>query len=193
MDRVTAIENKGGRNRHRRRGPARCRGAKKFPIPQQGPDREKGRDDGGKPQGPEVASEKGLAEENRVEMERSMIVGRIVMVKAVDPHLVGEPPVDALVEMRRLDIQQDRAENGGRQQNTDFHPGEFCKALAHAIEIVGRRGECKPRKHRKENGHPPWGRLSGTPAKPLPKAGLNVDQAISIWHFNMDENDPHFG
>ena len=46
-----------------------------------------------------------------------MIVLWIVAVKAVGTHLIDEPAVDPLVEMRRLDIQPPEPEKRRQQEN----------------------------------------------------------------------------
>ncbi len=59
-----------------------------------------------------MASEEGLGNEQDVEVKRPVVVRRIVTVKTGLHHLVDEPAVDPLVEMRRLDAQEEEPEHG---------------------------------------------------------------------------------
>ena len=45
-----------------------------------------------------------------VKVKRPVIIGRVVTVKSVFHHLIDEPAVDALVEVRWLDTQEEEAQ-----------------------------------------------------------------------------------
>ena len=74
-------------------------------------------------------------------MKRAVIVRRVVAVETVLHHLIDEPAVDALVEMRRLDPEEEEPEKGGQR---DDHPGRpidrggaLVRASASRSPIVG--------------------------------------------------------
>ena len=72
---------------------------------------------------------KRLRKEENVEMERAVIIRRVVPVKAVLDHLIDEPAVDPLVEMRRLHPEQEKAQEGGERDDRPGHPIDFRGAL----------------------------------------------------------------
>src|SRR5687768_12205109 len=68
---------------------------------------------------PEVSAKQRLENEENVEVERAVIIRRVVAVETVLHHLVDKPPVDALVEMRRLDAEEEEPE---KRAQADDHP-----------------------------------------------------------------------
>ncbi len=71
----------------------------------------------GKAQRPDISSEQRLRQEENVKMQGPVIIGRVVFVIAVLDHLIDEPAVDALVEVRRLDPEEKEAEEGSQCDN----------------------------------------------------------------------------
>ena len=76
-------------------------------------------DDNGQAKSPDVPPEKDLEQKEHVEVQRAVIIRRIVLVTPEVLHLVGKPAVDALIEMRRAQVQIPQAQ--GRL------PGERCR------------------------------------------------------------------
>ena len=68
-----------------------------------------------------MAAEERLGKEQDIEMQRTVIIGRVVAVEPAPHHLIDEPPVDPLVEMRRLDAQEKKTEK--RAQGDDSPEG----------------------------------------------------------------------
>src|SRR5205085_4785406 len=110
VDRVTAVENETGRDRHGEGGePAHVTADERFEF-QGEMDRENAREHDGQPDRPHIPPEKRLADEENVEVKRPVIICRVVTVEPVLDHLVDEPAVDSFVEMRRLDSEQKKTE-----------------------------------------------------------------------------------
>ena len=68
-----------------------------------------------------------LREEENVEMKRPVIIRRVVAVEAVLHHLIDEPAVDPLVEVRRLHAQEEKPEEraeGDDRPERPIDPGE---------------------------------------------------------------------
>ncbi len=74
-----------------------------------------------------------------------MVVRRIVAEVTRALHLIGEPPVDSLIEMRRLDVQQRDAQDSGNCQNSNLDPGKSFQPSGHANGIVPARTLFKSR------------------------------------------------
>ena len=64
----------------------------------------------GKRRAQTISAKETLKKEEDVKMKRTVIIGRIVPVKSVLHHLIDEPAVDSFVEVRRLDAQQEEAQ-----------------------------------------------------------------------------------
>jgi len=73
-------------------------------------------------QRPEVAPEQFLREKDGVEMPRPVEIGRIVVEKPVLAQAIGEPAVDALVEMRRAEIEQEDTQHRGHHHDGEEIP-----------------------------------------------------------------------
>ena len=68
-------------------------------------------------QRPHVASKQTLKQQENVKVKRTVIIGRVVTVKPVLHHLIDEPAVDALVEVRWLDTQKEEAQERCQREN----------------------------------------------------------------------------
>ena len=109
------------------------------------PNRQQAWEDRGQAQCPQISSEKGLRQEEKIKVQRSMVVRRIVAEIARPLHLIGEPPVDALVEMRRLDVKKRNPQAGRDDKNSNVDPGKLFQPAGHAIGIVSDRALFKSR------------------------------------------------
>src|SRR3954447_11659220 len=109
MNRVAAIENKSGRYRHREgREPAHVPADERLEFHREMNGKDAGQHDR-QPDGPEVSAEERLGNEKDIKVEGPVIMGRVVAIEAVLDHLVDEPAVDPLVEMRRFDGKEKEA------------------------------------------------------------------------------------
>ncbi len=141
VNRITAVENKSGRDGHGERGqPADVAPDERFEF-----ERQKNANDADQhhrqPQGPDVAPEQCLREEENVEMERAVIIRRVVPVEAVLGHLIDEPAVDSLVEVGRLHPEQEKAQEGGERDDRPGHPIDFGGALFQIGQPFAPRGK----------------------------------------------------
>jgi len=59
--------------------------------------------------------------------------------------LIGEPPVNPLVEMRRLDVKEHNPQAGRDGDNSNIDPGKSFEPSGHAIGIVSVRALFKSR------------------------------------------------
>src|ERR1043166_7203976 len=73
-------------------------------------DRKNARQHDRQPDRPDVAAEQRLANKENVEVERPVIIRGVVAIEPVLDHLIDEPAVDSLVEMGRLDSEQEKPE-----------------------------------------------------------------------------------
>src|SRR4051812_33787453 len=94
VDGVAPVKNEAGRNSHGERGkPADVAADERLKF-----HREMYRENGGQhnrqPDRPDVAAEQGLANKENVEVERAVIIGRVVAVEPSLDHLIDEPAVD---------------------------------------------------------------------------------------------------
>ena len=78
-------------------------------------------------------------------MQRSMVVRRIVAEITRPLHLIGEPPVDALVEMRRFNVKEGNPQASRDDKNSNVDPGKLFQPAGHAIGIVSDRALFKSR------------------------------------------------
>ena len=90
----------------------------------------------GQSQGPQITSEKGLRQEKGIKVQGSMVVGRIVAKVTGPLHLIGEPPVNPLIEMRRLDVKEHNPQGDRDHKNSNLDPGKSFEPPGHAIGIV---------------------------------------------------------
>src|SRR4029453_17294447 len=91
---------------------------------QHGPDRKEAGEHSWQPQRPEIAPEEGLRKEDRVKVQRSVVVHRIVTKVTVACHLICKPAIHTLVEMRWLDVEQSDTQRRGECQDADLNPGK---------------------------------------------------------------------
>ena len=74
-----------------------------------------------------------------------MIVRRIVAEITRTLHLIGEPPVNPFIEMRRLDVKKRNPQAGRECKNSNLDPGKSFEPSGHAIGIVSDRALFKSR------------------------------------------------
>src|SRR5205823_2502363 len=117
VDRIAAVEYESGGDGHRQRGePADISPDERFEF--QGQIKTADADEHDRQtEGQDMSPEQCLTKEENVKMERAVIVRRVVAVKAVLHHLIDEPAVDPLVEMRRLHLKEDEPEKGAERDN----------------------------------------------------------------------------
>ena len=72
-----------------------------------------------------MPAEQGLREEDSVEMQRAVVVIRVVAVETARRHLVRKPTVDSLIKVRRLQLDVPDAQKNGSPKNRDLGPWEF--------------------------------------------------------------------
>ena len=72
-----------------------------------------------------MSTKQGLRQENGVEMQRAVVVIRIVAVETTRRHLVRKPTVDSLIKVRRLQLDVPDAQKNGSPKNRDLGPWEF--------------------------------------------------------------------
>src|SRR4051794_16387585 len=77
------------------------------------------------PDRPDVAAEQGLANKENVEVKRPVIIGRVVAIEPVLDHLIDEPAIDSLVEMGRLDPEQEKPEERAKAHDYPRRPIDF--------------------------------------------------------------------
>src|ERR1041384_5873715 len=103
MDGVTPVENEAGRDGHgERRNSAHAAADERLKFKGE-MDRKNARQHDRQPDRPDVAAEQRLANKENVEVERPVIIRRVVTIESILDHLIDEPAVDSLVEMGRLD------------------------------------------------------------------------------------------
>ena len=66
-------------------------------------------------------------EQKNVKVKRPVIIGRVVTVKPVLHHLIDEPAVDALVEVRWLDTQEEEAQEALPARGLTTAPSPFLR------------------------------------------------------------------
>src|SRR5262249_20177976 len=117
MDGIAIVKNESGRDRHRqRRKIANCT-AEKRPEKKNPKDGQEAHNHNWKTQRPKVAPERHARGERDIEIQRPLIIDEIGRVIPVLSHLIAEPAVNTLVEMRRLDVQKGQSGNCCKQQN----------------------------------------------------------------------------
>ena len=125
MDGIARIKDRPRGDRHRRRRPER-RGPPQEPLElQRQPDRPQARQHHRQPQRPDMPPQQRLREEQHIEMERPVVVRWVVMVESRPRHLVHEPAIHPLVEMRRLHPQQHESQHRGPRQDERLRPAAF--------------------------------------------------------------------
>src|SRR4051812_6597668 len=90
--------------------------------------------------GPEVSTQKSLGEEKNIEMERAVIIRRVVTVEAVFDHLVHEPPVDSLIEMGRFDPEKEEPEKGAERNDRPGSPIDRPGSVYEAVQPGAKSG-----------------------------------------------------
>ena len=113
VNRIAPVKNETGRDRHRERGHSAYASSDERLEFQREPDADDAYEDNGQTQRPDVPSEQCLRDQQHVKMQRSVIIRRVVFIKAGLHHLIDKPAVDALVEMRWLDSEQEKAQERG--------------------------------------------------------------------------------
>ncbi len=133
MNRVAAIEDHAGRDGHGQRGDLAHALAEVAPEAEHQPHTARAEQDDGHAQHPDAAAEERLREEQDVEMKRPVKIRGIVVIEALSGHLVDEPAVHALVEMRRLEIEQARRKaKASRRMNAEIQWSRVIMALTAA-------------------------------------------------------------
>ena len=122
VNRVAAVKNEGGRNRHRERGDPAHRAADERLEFQRHKNRADARQHDRQPERPNVPAEKRLREEKNVEMKRPVIIRRVVAVEPGLHHLIDEPAVDPLIEMGRLHAQEEEPEQRAEGDDAPERP-----------------------------------------------------------------------
>src|SRR5262249_43830247 len=107
---VAAVENEPGRDGHGQRGDSAHLSSKQWFELQCKPHARDADKHDRQTQRPDIASKQTLKQQENVKVKRAVIVGWVVAVKPVLHHLIDEPAVDALVEMGRLDAQEEKAQ-----------------------------------------------------------------------------------
>ena len=74
-------------------------------------------------------------------MKRPVIIRRIVSVEPVLDHLIDEPAVDPLVEMRRLHPEEEDAQNGAERDDQPRRPIHLRGALSRPSMLRAKWGE----------------------------------------------------
>ena len=87
------------------------------------------------PERPDVPAEERLREEENVEMQRPVIIGRVVSVETVLHHLIDEPAVDPFVEMRRFYAEKEKPEERARARRSPRTSSR--SARARSAESIG--------------------------------------------------------
>ena len=103
---IAAVKNEAGRSCHRDRGESVDGFADKRLKFQREPDAANADEYDRQPQGPEIAPKQSLRQQEHIEMERPVIIGRVVFVVTVLDQLIDKPAVDPFVEMGRLHSEQ---------------------------------------------------------------------------------------
>ena len=122
VNRIAAVKNEGGRNRHRERGDAAHRAADEGFELQRHQNRADARQHDRQPERPNVPAEKRLREEKNVEMKRPVIIRRVVAVEPGLHHLIDEPAVDPLIEVRRFHAQEEEPEQRAEGDDAPERP-----------------------------------------------------------------------
>ena len=76
-----------------------------------------------------MPAEERLREEENVEMKRPVIIRRVVAVEPVLHHLIDEPAVDPLVEVRRLHAEEEKPEQRSEGDNAPKRPVDLREPL----------------------------------------------------------------
>ena len=110
MNGVTAVENETGRDRHRQRRDSTDVFSYEWLKLQRHPHTSDADQHDRQTQRPHIASKQTLKQQENIKVKRTVIIGRIVMVKPVLHHLIDKPAIDALIEVRWLDAQEEEAQ-----------------------------------------------------------------------------------
>src|SRR4030095_5302816 len=70
-------------------------------------------------------------------MKRTVIIRRVIAIKAILDHLIDEPAVDPFVEMRRFYVEKKHPQNGGETDNQPEHPVAF-ECVQNHLSGIGR-------------------------------------------------------
>ena len=122
MNRVAPVEDERGRDGHDDGGPTGGGRADESAELEGHPDGGEAGDDGGEAEREEVAAEELLRDEDAIHVQRAVIVRGVVVVVALLGDAIGEPAIDAFVEVRRLEVERSDAENHGGDENEGFGP-----------------------------------------------------------------------
>ena len=69
-------------------------------------------------------------------MERAVVVGRVVIVKAGLYHLIHEPAVDAFVEMGRFDSKQEKTKKSAQGDNQPGRPISLSEPVLPGLNLL---------------------------------------------------------
>ena len=136
VDGVAAVEDIGGRDGHAEGSEAGGRDAKHITEAKDRPNTEDAGEDSGEAEGPEFSAEEGLGNEDGVEMQGAVVVLGVVAVVAGGLHAVGEPAVDALIEMRGLDFDEPASENNRDEDDRYFRQAGAGYFEKHPLGIM---------------------------------------------------------
>ena len=133
VDRITSVEDfSGGKGKSQSR-PAHRGSSEPAREKKENRNGEQAGQHRGQAQCPEVASEQFLRDKDGVKMPRPVEIGRIIGEVPRVTQAVGEPTVDAFVEMRRFEVQQNEAEDRGQSHDGDEIPRKAaqCRGQGH--------------------------------------------------------------
>ena len=133
VDRITSVEDFRGGNGKSQRRPAHRGPSEPSRKKKEHRNGEQAGQHRGQAQRPEVASEQFLRDKDGVKMPRPVEIGRIIGEVPLFAHAVGEPAVDAFVEMRRFEVEQHEAEDRGQSHDGDEIPRKAaqCRGQGH--------------------------------------------------------------
>ena len=78
-------------------------------------------------------------------MKRPVVIGRVVPVKPILHHLIDKPAVDALIKMRRLDGEQEKAQEHCHAHDCPRDPVGSRQASPASLQQIGHARHCESR------------------------------------------------
>src|SRR6266436_4358328 len=116
MDGIAIVKDKSRGNCHRKRREIADCPAEKRSIEEDPVNAEQAHKYHRQPQRPKIATERHEREKKNIEVQRSVIIVRIVRVVPILSHLIAEPAVNSFIEMGWLNVQKREPKHRCEQQ-----------------------------------------------------------------------------
>src|SRR4051812_11598055 len=144
VDGIAAVENEARRDGHGERGDPADIAADEWLEFQRQMNRKNAGQHDRQPDRPDIPPQQSLANKENIEVERPVIIRRVISVEPVLDHLIDEPAVDSLVEMRGLDPEEEKPEERPEPNDYPRRPIDLAASrdpLVHPPADRGRRNQ----------------------------------------------------